>query len=296
MSYSNPNFRTDRIGFDDTIIDIEFSAKTFPVLEAESVRDMENLKSIRFHNCELDAVEPGAFRNVPMLSLVNIRSCNLRSIHKGVFNSLENLEIVRLQGNEIIYIEDHSFANLSLLKEIDVSANNLTYWRSEWFRNSPSIENMYFSDNKISTIPKKAFVSSKKLKLGIVNLSQNRLKIINEDIFPNPIGINELSIYGNYLNFLSTELLKKLTIKDFYIDLNPWKCSCLDRIHYWMFTSNLTFKIIPFCNRGFIPVCAVPTTYSQSCLEYVDDDLTGKYIDVLRNMHDSNVEQCARLD
>ncbi|KAG5881400.1 hypothetical protein JTB14_012016 [Gonioctena quinquepunctata] len=174
---------------------------------------------------------------------------------------------------------------------------------------------MRFSYNTIGTIPKKAFGSLKKLKkinfeyneistietgafeglntLELVNLSHNRLKIINEDIFPNPISISRLEINANYLNFLSNELLRKLTVGTFLIDSNPWKCSCLDRIYYWMFTTNVTLGI-EYCLSDSFPVCASPTTYSQSCLENIDDDLTERYIDELKNLQDKGLDWCPR--
>lgn len=228
--------------------------------------------------------------------------------------------MLRFHNNKIDVIENEAFTNLTNLKRVYGGNNKLEYWNREWFGDSKALEIMDFQFNKIRTIPRKAFESLSELKqlyfdyneiqtiqaeafkglryLNYLGLRNNRLKEIKEDIFPNKLTIRTLLISANYLNYVSNEVLKKISVKEILMDYNPWKCSCLDRIHYWIHTSNATLKKNENCYRGMtVPVCAVPKVYSQSCLEYVDEELTERYLSVLRNLpKDSANESCARLN
>lgn len=247
-------------------------------------------------------------------------SSNVHFIISGVFNEIPQLEVLRFHNNKIDVIENEAFTNLTALKRVYGSYNNLEYWNREWFGDSKALEILDFQFNKIRTIPRKAFESLSKLKqlyfdyneiqtihsdafnglryLDYLGLRNNRLKEIKEDIFPNKLKIRTLLISANYLNYLSNEVLKKISVKEILMDYNPWKCSCLDRIYYWIHTSNATLKKNGNCYRGMsAPVCAVPVGSSQSCLEFVDDELTERYLTALRNMpKNSKNDGCARLD
>lgn len=230
------------------------------------------------------------------------------------------MEVLRLHNNKIDVIENEAFTNLTSLKRVYGSHNELEYWNREWFGDSRVLEIMDFQVNKIRTIPRRAFASMPKLRqiyfdfneiqtiqadafkglryLEYLGLRNNRLKEIKEDIFPNTLKIRTLLISANYLNFIANEVLRKISVKDIVMDYNPWKCSCLDRIHYWIHISNATLRKNYGCYEGInAPVCAVPKAYSQTCLEYVDDDLTQTYLRVLRSLSsDEKNQMCARLD
>nr|XP_023023792.1 leucine-rich repeat-containing protein 4C-like [Leptinotarsa decemlineata] len=289
-----------------------------PVLGKDSVRNMVQLLTVSFWGCELDILEPFAFRNVPRLKNVQISYCNLKEIPKNVFNHIPSIEQLRFHNNQIDFIENQAFANLSALKKVFGSDNNLEYWNREWFDASPNLEVMDFQQNKIRTIPRKAFAALPKLKqiffdyneisaiqpdafegltyLEYLGLRNNRLKVLNEDIFPNDIKIKRLLLSANYLNFISNEVLKKMFVEGVLLYHNPWKCPCFDRINYWLYTTKGTSDKDHTCEVDFIPICAYPNLYSQSCLEYVDDELTQRYLNSFRASSTDKHKYCARLD
>ncbi|CAH1163203.1 unnamed protein product [Phaedon cochleariae] len=289
-----------------------------PRLGKDSVRHLVRLETISFWGCELDSIEPRAFRNLPRLKNVQISYCDLKEIPKGVFNLIPSMELLRIHNNKIDFIENQAFANLSSLKKVFGSDNALEYWHREWFDDSPNLEIMDFQNNKIRTIPRKAFAALQKLKqiyfdyneiatiqseafVGLKNLEylglrNNRLKAIEEHIFPTGLKIRSLLISANYLNYLSNEVLKKISVSDIVLEYNPWKCPCLDRIHYWIYTNNGTLRTTEQCKSSYVPICAYPKSFSQTCLEYVDEELTQRYIGMLRNLSAHLDDYCARLD
>lgn len=164
------------------------------------------------------------------------------------------------------------------------------------FESMPKLRQLYFDYNEIQTIQADAFKGLRDVEyLGLRN---NRLKEINENIFPNKLKIRSLLISGNYLNYISNEVLKKISVIEILMDYNPWKCSCLERIYYWIHTTNATLRKNANCYEGLsLPECVVPTVYSHACLEYVDEQLTEKYVTILRSMiKTSQSIGCARLD
>ncbi|XP_060530309.1 chondroadherin-like [Cylas formicarius] len=308
----------ERIAFDGkTLTQVYIREQTIPILEADSVRNMVKLDTVSFWGCKMDEVKPAAFRNVPRLKNVQFAYGNVKEIPRGLFDKIPELQHLNIQNNRIDVVEDQSFANLASLKRIHASNNQLDHWNREWFTNTTALEIMDFQNNRIRMLPRKAFASLRKLKqiyfdfneisviqeqafrgitsLVYLGLRHNRLTSIPENIFPNELRVRSFLIDANHLNFLPNEVLKKLSVKDITIDNNPWKCPCLDRINYWLHTANATLRVARSCTGPQIPVCAYPSAFSQTCLEYVDAELTSFYIAALKKIKTLD-PSCAKLD
>nr|XP_023023788.1 slit homolog 3 protein-like [Leptinotarsa decemlineata] len=319
---STVNGCIERIGFGDREIEeVHIRNQKIPKLGTDSVRNMGRLKLLSFLECDLETVQPDAFRNVPRLKQVQVSFCNLTKIQKGVFYPMNNLEILKLDHNQITIIEPETFANLSVLTRIYFDNNKLTEWRRDWFDESYiRLETMDFQRNKIRSIPPKAFANMKKLKqinfdyneidsigsgafeglsdLDHLRLKHNRLKIIKEDAFPTQIRIRNLIISANLLNFLPKKTYTKLSVEELLIDYNPWKCSCYDSLLQWMYATNVTLIKAKHCDMSSVPVCAFPQKQSrvQDCQEDIDEELTKRFIGILRNLPTPLREYCAQLD
>ncbi|CAH0551515.1 unnamed protein product [Brassicogethes aeneus] len=310
----------ERIEFNEknVVTEAYIRNQSLPTLGRESVRNMVKLKTLVFWGCNIVNVESGAFRNLPRLKNLQISYGNLKEISRDVFHAAPTLELLRIHNNEIDIIADQALANLPGLKKIYAGNNMLEYWNREWFTNSTSLEIMDFQFNKIRTLPRRAFENLQNLKqiffdyneisnihdnafIGLKNLDYlglrfNRLVSINENIFPSSLKIRSLLLDANYLNYLSNELLNKISVSELTLDGNPWKCPCLDRIHFWLHSSNGTLNKADSCTGSSIPDCAISKTYSTTCLETVDSDLTKKYIKSLRGLSKPLDKYCARTD
>ncbi|XP_030748835.1 leucine-rich repeat transmembrane neuronal protein 2-like [Sitophilus oryzae] len=287
-------------------------------LGKDSVRNLIWLQTISFWGCPIVHITSKLFRNVPRLKNVQISYGNVKEIPRGAFEELPAMELLRIHNNQIDVIEDLAFANLVSLKSIQADSNKLEHWNREWFTNTTKLEIMNFQNNKIRTIPRRAFASLTNLRqihfdhneisiihenafegieyLVYLGLRSNRLKEIKLDMFPNQIRIKSLLLDSNYLNFLANEVLNKISAKDVTLDNNPWKCPCLDRIAYWVYKNNGTIRASSECAGGRIPVCAYPSTFSQTCLEHVDEDVTKKYLKNLKSLDPPLPEYCVLPD
>ncbi|KAJ8928186.1 hypothetical protein NQ314_019248 [Rhamnusium bicolor] len=234
------------------------------------------------------------------------------------FDLIPQLELLKLRHNEIRLIEDQSFYNLTNLKQIKLDNNKLEFWRREWFVNTTALEVMHFQFNKIKTIPKRAFVGFGKLRviffdnndiseiqpdafkeirsLEYLGLGHNKLTVLEDYSFPNTLRIRAFVISGNYLNYLSNAVLKKLAAVEMVMDYNPWKCPCLERIYYWLYIKNGKIKIPDNCIGNNVPVCAAPSGFSDSCVDTVDSELTQRYLSTLKNISPAVDQNCFRLE
>ncbi|XP_045477797.1 phospholipase A2 inhibitor-like isoform X2 [Harmonia axyridis] len=301
-----------------TLVEVNIRKQDIESIGAECVTNMSELRTLVFWGCPVRTIMPGALKNLPGLLNLQISVGNLTTIPAGVFDAAPTLKLIRLHDNFIHSIEDRAFANLPNLTKLFMGNNKIRNWENSWFYNTASIEILDMQGNKLENIPSKAFLYMNNLKqvffdeneirtiepdsflsiqkLDYLGLRYNRLKELNEDVFPNKLSVRSLLIDANYLNYLSNEVLKKLSVKDITLDGNPWKCPCLDRIHYWIYTKNITLRTSSYCNNPNIPLCIYPDSYSTTCLENNDEKITNLYKESLRNLTTEVNRHCARLD
>ncbi|CAH1183624.1 unnamed protein product [Phaedon cochleariae] len=285
-------------------------------LGKDSIRNLQKLEGIYIRNNSLEILEPQAFKNVPSLKYVFITQTNLEEIPKDVFNLVPTITNLMLSFNKIDFIATGAFSNMESLHQIDLYGNKLEYWNREWFQNCPNLQNINFFGNNIHTIPRRAFVSLPKLtvitfggnkiatiepgafqnlkNLSFLNLERNRLTLIDERAFPNRIYIESLYINNNHLNYLPGKLLRKLSVGEIIMDENPWKCPCLQRIHDWLYFGSGSVKAsVHHCRTPYDPICVVPP--EKACQERVEEEMTRRFVGVLRNLTEPLGEACVLL-
>ncbi|CAG9825459.1 unnamed protein product [Phaedon cochleariae] len=277
-------------------------------LGKDSIRNLPKLESIDIRKNSLEILEPQAFKNVPSLKYVFIIQTNLEEIPKDVFNLVPTITNLMLSSNKIDFIATGAFSNMESLEQIDLFGNKLTYWNREWFQNCPNLQDINFYGNNIYTIPRRAFASLPKLtviafggnkiatiepgafrnlkNLTYLNLERNGLTVLDERAFPNKIFIESLYINNNHLNYLPVKLLRKLSVGEIIMDENPWKCPCLQRIHDWLyFGSGSVRPSVHNCRTPYDPICVVSP--DKACQEDVEEEMTRRYIRVMRNLTES---------
>jgi Leucine-rich repeat (LRR) protein len=308
----------ERVAFPNPVVEVYVKHQNIPRLGRDSVRNMKHLHTVTFDNCGVKVVAPGAFRNVPNLKSVRIVSGVLEEVPNGVFSALPKLGILKFHRNKIKTIERGAFAGISTLKQVFCDHNELREWDPRWFTNSTNLEIVDFQRNKIRSLPRRAFYDLPNVKeiyfeyneletvqpeafttlqkLKYLGLRYNRLKSLDSKVFPTDMFIDTLTIDANYFNFLSRKVLAALVVKRLTVDGNPWKCPCLDRVLLWLHEMNATAVRSDNCVGDSVPVCSFASTFSTSCTEMVDNDVTRRYLDELRKVDPPLDKYCARLD
>ncbi|KAL3288678.1 hypothetical protein HHI36_003111 [Cryptolaemus montrouzieri] len=263
-------------------------------IREDEVRNMDRLRSFVVWGCPIEQISVGAFSNIPKLQNLQVAYGNLKTIGNNIFNAVPSIQKIFLDNNVLKQWENSWFANTSNLEIIDFQSNKLEIIPSRAFYGMAHLKQLFLDYNEIKMIGPEAFKGIR--HLDYLGLRYNRLLDLDESIFPNDLSVRSLLIDANYLNYLANELLKKLSVKDLTLDGNPWKCPYLDRIHYWLFVKNATLRTSNSCTGSNIPLCLYPETYSQTCLENIDDQITRSYLDGLRRLKEPLDKFCARLD
>ncbi|KAK9873794.1 hypothetical protein WA026_002152 [Henosepilachna vigintioctopunctata] len=309
----------ERLAFNNkSLTEIYIRNQNVTDINTDTVRHMVRLKTILFYECPVQSISVGAFRNVPLLQNIQISYGNLTEIPAEVFNRAPALQLLRLNDNKIAKIEEEAFGGLENLKRIYMAKNELKVWKISWFVRTTNLEIIDFQKNKIEIIPRRAFYGMNKLKelyfdynevktietkafegiqqLDYLGLRYNRLTKIDGKVFPKKMSIESLFIDANYLNYLSDDVFSRLSVLEVTLDLNPWKCACLNIIHSRLRNAGTNLKINELCARSDIPTCVYSFNNSENCTENVDKQLTKSYIDTLKNVRISLDKSCARLD
>ncbi|XP_074037485.1 uncharacterized protein [Leptinotarsa decemlineata] len=278
-----------------------------------------HLDPSRPNGCQIGPNFYEALKNVPELETLRVEFCYLKQIAKGLFQVTPKLKNLSIQYNEIDWIENQAFSNLNNLKHVNASHNNLDYFNSGWFDCSTNLETLDFQKNKIRFILRRTFAAFTKLKVinfdyneisniepgafeGLENLQylglrNNRLTNIQAEVFSNNLRIEYLAIGGNFLNFLSNRLMAKVSVGNILMGVNPWNCFCLMNIYRWLFKMNSTTIRDNLCELDNVPVCASAVSFSDSCSEYLDEELTQRYFGELQKIISFPLGgRCARLD
>ncbi|CAG9859997.1 unnamed protein product [Phyllotreta striolata] len=268
-----------------TATEIYVKNQYLPTLGKDFVRHLVKLHTLKFQNCSIKSILPGAFRNLPSIWLVEIsHNPKLTLIQGGIFDIFDTIHILRLNNNNINTITDEALSNMTLT-EVDFSYNNFSEFNPVWFAYSPRIRQLNFRNNRITKIPKTAFEDMMELEtiefqnnkiyyigsgafrrlksLKLLNLSNNRLKSIGENVFPGKLTVETLNIAGNYLHDIPTELLEKLIISEIYLDYNYFFCSCYNTFMRYFAENDIKVRKEANCYSNYLPVCLVSGTACQ---------------------------------
>lgn len=163
------------------------------------------------------------------------------------------------------------------LQEVNFSYNNFSKFDPVWFAYSPYIKHLYFQNNRIQKIQKKAFDTMQELeninfadnkindigygafgklrKLKTLNLRNNHLKKLNSNSFPKNFKIESLNLAGNFLLNIDRNVLSTLSLDEIILDYNCFICSCYSDLIKYFNEENVIVKKADHCNLNYLPYC-----------------------------------------
>lgn len=318
QQYTQKNFRGcfEQKKFDQVIVSLAVVDQHVIELGDHAVHDLSHLTSLSFTGCGIKNISKRAFENLPKLKDIHFDHCNLTTISGGIFNDLPSLEDLSFIQNQISEVKAQAFAAMSSLKQIIFARNELDEIGSLWFEENSNITLLDFSYNKIQEINKLSFRSTPKLKdllldynqikyvgeatfsnlfeMELLSLRHNKIVELNPNIVGNSFRIKLLYLNANFLNFLSHELLKKISVEVLDLAGNPWKCPCLSKIQVWVRQINATLNNSGYCRGHHIPQCFF-NTGEDSCSEAVDVKMTERFFQELKNLNEPVAEECANV-
>jgi Leucine-rich repeat (LRR) protein len=182
------------------------------IVSLEDIQFNQNLSELSIQYNMLSNLDEINSKELKSLKIANNLIQTIRSI-----NSLANLEYLDLSQNRLIKIEANSFKSLKKLKYLNLSGNKLdlesVFNNASYFKSQMLLEILDFSFNEIKYLDSN--VTFQQLtSLKALNLSNNRLKFIEEYLFGYLRQLTELNLASNNLS---------LSMKNYFYNLGYLK-------------------------------------------------------------------------
>jgi Leucine-rich repeat (LRR) protein len=182
------------------------------IVSLENIQFNKNLSELYLRHNKLSSLDQINSIGLKFLSASNNLIQSIRSI-----NLVPNLENLDLSQNRLIKIEENSFKSLKKLKYLNLSGNKLDLEsvsnNASYFKSQMLLEILDLSFNEIKYLDSN--VTFQQLtSLKALNLSNNRLKYIEEYLFGYLRQLTELNLASNNLS---------LSMKNYFYNLGYLK-------------------------------------------------------------------------
>ncbi|XP_071853636.1 uncharacterized protein [Apostichopus japonicus] len=189
---------------------------------------LTNLTSLHLHENVMSNIILTVSESCFSSSLLRVISFNfnrLNRLDKNVFCAFRNLNSFYARDNTIHEVDDLLFGSEPHhLEVLTLRNNSLSEIPTQLLLHLPDLRLLSLRANKITYVPKNAFVSND--RLATVSLSHNWIVSLDISSLQGLNSLNLLDLQGNNLTRLPEGIFDP--VGDFGIDLrdNPWFCDC----------------------------------------------------------------------
>ncbi|XP_076839631.1 uncharacterized protein LOC143484664 [Brachyhypopomus gauderio] len=178
---------------------LDISKNYISKVKKEDLVHLSFLANLNMSHNQIKDIEEGAFKRLVALQFLNLAYNKLTTISVRLFENLSNLTFLRLDVNLFANINPAAFLPLINLRTLNLSGNYLHKMQEvQALFALPNIKDMWIRDNGFSSF-QAAEISNVSLRLKILDLSQNPLRIFNmtSNIFPDLETLNLAFINGS---------------------------------------------------------------------------------------------------
>lgn len=181
---------------------------------------------------------PDWFFQFKKLEHLSLKNNTLKTLPTIIF-TIENLKYLNLADNQIHEINSHYFRNLMSIEKVDISYNQITSISEEGIT-YPKCESLSIKGNKLEQFPT---ALSGAHTLEKLDLSENKISLIEDDAFDQLENLIELDLSFNELTYLPTSIgklkkLKRLNLSGNKISSLPKEFENLTSLEFLDFDSN----------------------------------------------------------
>lgn len=220
---------------------VEYNLEKYskPVLEAKSIRDVNNMEALIIRNTNIEEIEPKAFEDLPQLKRLHlIGNYKLRKIVGGVFNNLPITQLELTYGY-LSNIAADAFDNMTNLEVVYMYSINLKTWESSWFANTPSLKEIIVNFNEITELPSNAFKNLNCNQTFKISFYHNKIKKIEDTAFANLKNIEMLTFANNEISNWNGKCLEKISVNKLVLRNNKLECLAKENFDL-IFAANFT--------------------------------------------------------
>lgn len=181
---------------------------------------------------------PDWFFQFKKLEHLSLKNNSLKTLPTIIF-TIENLRYLNLADNQINEINSHYFRNLMSIEKVDISYNQITSISAEKITFS-KCESLSLKGNKLQKFPTAVSDCETLEKL---DLSENKISLIEDDAFDRLENLIELDLSFNELTYLPTSIgklkkLRRLNLSGNKISSLPKEFENLTSLEFLDFDSN----------------------------------------------------------
>ncbi|KAL3884294.1 hypothetical protein ACJMK2_024442 [Sinanodonta woodiana] len=205
--------------FHDQMQKLYLHGNNLSVLYNNTFTGLTSLKELRLSDNHISVVERFAFRGLSALSVLLIDGNKLRSIAVDTFASLGGLTLLDLSHNAIDSIQDYSFTNLIILQKLILSYNNVKSISASTFAGLNCLQELRLNHNTIESLHIYEFDSFRD-SLKLVALDNNKIKMLNSDVFKRMIHLERINLSFNELSQLGSNVFQGLQLEELLLQGN----------------------------------------------------------------------------
>ncbi|KAJ8686264.1 hypothetical protein QAD02_022058 [Eretmocerus hayati] len=146
-------------------------------------------------------------------------------------------------------IKDIDFSEVSIeMIHLDLSDNDLSMIKVDTFKNFSNLKRLNLSANKIRLLDEEVFEGL--INLERLDLSNNLISTINSHVFRRVPNLKKLKLNGNRIRTLQDGTFHELTtLQQLDVSNNPWHCDCnLFWFSIWIQNSSIKSNSAPECS------------------------------------------------
>ncbi|XP_034947927.1 uncharacterized protein Gp150 isoform X2 [Chelonus insularis] len=163
--------------------------------------------------------------DAPSVSEFDFSWNSLPQLPKSAFSKMPNLAYLNLKQNQLKRVEKHLFKPLTALAELDLSGNLLSDLPVDVFENT-DLQRLNLAGNFLTTL-----ASITAASLNILDVSNNRIKVIAKSDLDNVPLLEQLHVSGNNMKRIHQHAFSELDQLE-YVDISNNKISSLTEHHF----------------------------------------------------------------
>lgn len=203
------------------------------------IDDAESIKELIFrHRTKFESIPYGIFTTFHELKILRIEQHNIRILESGRLQGARKLITLYLHHNEISNIPDYIFDGMVSLRTLHLSHNHIRRIPRFAFAGAPNIKALYLDGNNIETIEEgslspysleildlrenniKVLVLLNLPKLTTLNLSFNKLKLLNESLLNGLPSLKKLSVSMNGITHITNIFSRNKQLEELDLSRN----------------------------------------------------------------------------
>ncbi|XP_069696518.1 uncharacterized protein [Periplaneta americana] len=167
-------------------------------LEVGIFKNMTQMTDLQLAYNRIENLEAGLFEGLASLRKLNLEHNLLNSLKIGAFIGLTNLSRLSLSHNRLTTLDPNVFMYLSKLNYLPLDGRkDLKIPSNSSFLNIEKVEDLHMSECNGTCVMPRSFENT--TNFTVLDLSNNKLKVIDENIFRVMPRLRELLLYGNPL-------------------------------------------------------------------------------------------------